>query len=211
MKACFSLIGILVCTLLQGQYVFKGQVSEIHHNQNVYLSLVEDYRKTSRVYLDQIIQTTTADSLGYFSFEGNALPKQNRIYRIHVDGCEEGQLTKNHFLRECASTESLLFIANNNDSVTIPLLSGQAFCDLNSNNPVSGSLLEIETLKEEMILDFTDFNSVKANELQYDSWFKRFQDFGMATEEPLVELCVFDFLSDRPERLQFHQSKDNSL
>ena len=132
------------CAWSWSQFQFKGQVSELHAHQKVYLSLVEDYRKTSRVYIDQIIQTTTADSLGYFSFEGNALPEKNRIYRIHVDGCEEGLLAKNHFLRKCPSTESLLFIANNTDTLSIPLLSGQAFCEISSTNPSSAFLLEMD-------------------------------------------------------------------
>lgn len=195
----FSVLLFFLCSYTSSwsQFQFKGQVSELHGNQKVYLSLVEDYRKTSRVYLDQIIQTTTVDSLGYFSFEGNALPNKNRIYRIHVDGCEEGLLAKNHFLRGCPSTESLLFIANNRDTLSIPLLSGQAFCEVSSTNSASGCFLEIEALKEEMIVDFYEFNSEAANALHFDNWFKKLQNFGIKSGEPLAELYIHDFLSDR--------------
>lgn len=197
MRPFFTLVAILAAYTLQGQYRFSGQVSEDFINLNVYLSLVEDYRKTSRVYLDQVFQTTVADSLGYFTFEGSSLPDQNRIYRIHVDGCEEGLNGKNHFLRECSTTESLLFIANNNDTISIPLLSGQAFCELTSSNPASGLLLEMEALKEEMIVDFIEGNSQKAHDLKFKKWFKNFQDFAIQSNEALVQLYVFDFLSDR--------------
>ena len=107
MRFGVCLVFFCIATLGIAQYQFSGQVSELYANQKVYLSLIDDYRKTSRVYLDQIIQTTTTDSLGFFTFEGNALPNTNRMYSIHVDGCEEGLLTKNHFLRECPSTERL--------------------------------------------------------------------------------------------------------
>ncbi|NKI31847.1 response regulator transcription factor [Croceivirga thetidis] len=204
MKPFFTLVAILAAYTLQGQYHFSGQVAENYINQNVYLSLVEDYRKTSRVYLNQVFQTTVADSLGFFSFEGNSLPAQNRIYRIHVDGCEEGLNGKNHFLRECSTTESLLFIANNNDTISIPLLSGQAFCEVSSSNDASGLLLEMESLKEEMIVDFIGHHSKTASSIHYDNWFKKFQEFANSTNEPLVELSVYEFLSDRKNETYNH-------
>lgn len=198
------MVAILAAYTLQGQYRFSGQVSEDFINQNVYLSLVDDYRKTSRVYLDQVFQTTIADSLGHFTFEGSSLPDQNRIYRIHVDGCEEGLNGKNHFLRECSNTESLLFIADNNDTISIPLLSGQAFCEVTSSNPASGLLLEMEALKEEMIVDFIGHHSKAASTIHYEDWFKKFQKFANNTNEPLVELCVYEFLSDRKNETYNH-------
>ncbi len=63
-----------------------------HSGKPIYLSLVEDYRKTSRVYLDQIIRKTKVDSLGHFLFVDNNLSSKNRIYRIHLDACEEDSM-----------------------------------------------------------------------------------------------------------------------
>ena len=65
----FALFFFFTSVLCWSQFKYSGQVSELHANQKVYLSLIDDYRKTSRVYLDQIIQTTIADSLGFFTFE----------------------------------------------------------------------------------------------------------------------------------------------
>ena len=197
MRISFALFFFFTSLLCWSQFKYSGQVSELHANQKVYLSLIDDYRKTSRVYLDQIIQTTIADSLGFFTFEGNTLPSKNRMYSIHVDGCEEGLLTKNHFLRECPSTERLLFIGNNRDTITIPLLSGQAFCDIISTNSSSSFLLEMEALKEEMILDFTDNETALARNLKFNKWFDQFHDFAERTREPLVALSVYSFLSNR--------------
>ena len=119
------------------------------------------------------------------------------MYSIHVDGCEEGLLTKNHFLRECPSTERLQFIANNRDTITLPLLSGQAFCDILSTNSSSSFLLEMEALKEEMILDFYDNETPLARNLKFDNWFDNFHEFAKSSNEPLVALSVYSFLSTR--------------
>ncbi len=188
----------LCTTNLIGQYQFKGQVADPYKNQTVYLSLVENYRKSSRVYLDQIIQKTIADSTGHFSFTGNQLSSKNRIYRIHVDGCEDQSPNKSHFLRACPLTESLLFIASNADTLSLPLGSNdQAFCEIHSTNPSSTLLLEVAALKEEMILDFMDYDSALSQSINFKKWFAQFQEFGASTNEPLAELYIYDFLSNR--------------
>ncbi len=189
---------LLCTTILFGQYRFEGQVATAYKNQKVYLSLVENYRKNSRVYLDQIIQKTIADSTGHFSFSGGQLSPLNQIYRIHVDGCEDQSFHNNHFLRACPQTESLLFIASNTDTLSLPLNNDhQAFCDIHSTNPASTLLLEVAALKEEMIFDFKDHDSELSRSINFKKWFARFQEFGSGTNEPLAELYIYDFLSDR--------------
>lgn len=211
MKWFWSILFVVIPIGMQAQFLFKGEVSKEFYGQQVYLSLVEDYRKVSRVYLDQIIQRTKADSLGNFSFNGNQLPETNRIYRIHVDGCDENTSDQNHFLRECSATQSMLFIARNHDTVVVPLDKyDQAFCEITSTNTKSGHLLEIEALKEEMILDLIDSESETARLLLLDRWFKTFQDYSKSSKEPLVELYAYNFLSDRSSETHYHYLKDLS-
>ncbi len=180
-----------------GQYHFSGNVGQESSGKTVYLSLVEDYRKSSRIYLDQIIGKVKIDSLGYFQFHGNNLLTDNRIYRIHLDGCAENSDAK-HFLGECDTSKSVLFIANNKDTLQFPTsFENQTLCTIIATNPKSSVFLEIDALKEEMIFDFADHSS-KANELlNFRKWFKKLQHFGEQTEEPLAELLIYDFLSDR--------------
>ena len=181
------------------QFQFQGQVSEAYRNKPVYLSLIEDYRKTGRVYLDQIIQKTKADSLGQFSFSGEQLPANNHFYRIHTDGCDEEESNQHHFMGQCQTTMSVLFIANNQDTLSLPLEKyNQEFCEISSTNPSSTYLLEFEALKEEMILDFVGAEHTElAETLKFNKWFDTFHDFAKSTQEPLVELFVYGFLSDR--------------
>ncbi|PWL40473.1 helix-turn-helix transcriptional regulator [Flagellimonas aquimarina] len=180
-----------------GQYHFSGQVSKENEGRSVYLSLIEDYRKSSRIYLDQIIQETVVDSLGYFQFEGNNLFTKNRVYQLHLDGCSN-ELKTNHFLGQCDSSTSLLFIANNKDAIQFPTsFENQALCTITSTNAKSSVFLEIDALKEEMIFEFMDYNSESSASLNLKKWFKRLQDFAERSDEPLAELYIYDFLSDR--------------
>lgn len=180
------------------QHNFSGQIPANSKNKTVYLSTVENYRKTSRVYADQILMQTQADDSGYFNFVGDNLPEQNRIYRIHTDTCNEKNSNGSHFFTDCRYSESILFIAKKSDTITFPLLeNNQSFCAIASTNPASASLLEIDNLKEEMILDFMKSDSKAKTALNFRKWFQRLQAFGIETDEPLAELYIYDFLSDR--------------
>lgn len=190
---------------LFGQYHISGQVSQENAGNTIYLSLVEDYRKSSRVYLDQIVQKSEVDSLGHFSFEGNNLSDQNRIYRIHLDGCSDNT-GGNHFLGRCNNSKNVLFIATNKDTLEFPTsFEEQSLCTINSTNPKSNLLLEIEGLKEQMAYDFADYPSEAKKKLNLDKWFKTLHNFGQETNEPLAELYIYDFLSDkRNETFRFY-------
>ncbi|GMN11239.1 hypothetical protein MTsPCn9_20560 [Croceitalea sp. MTPC9] len=194
------------------QYQFTGQIPEGNENQTVYLSLVENYRKSSRVYADQILKEVGADSQGKFLFKGDNLSDENRIYRIHIDGCNDVDKRGSHFLRDCNYTQSILFIAKKGDTITFPLLqNNQALCEVTSTNKSSGLLLEIDALKEEMILDFMEYSS-KANEsLNLKKWFTTFQEYGQQCDEPLAELYIYDFLSDRASETHAYYLVDAKL
>ena len=193
----FALLLLFMATPVLGQYQFTGEVSPQNVGKTVYLSLVEDYRKSSRIYLEQIVRKAKVDSLGHFQFEGNNLLDQNRIYRIHLDACSE-ESEAHHFLGQCNSSKSVLFIANNRDTVHFPTsFEDQPLCTITSTNPKSDALLEIELMKEEMVFDFTDFWSETNRKLNSRKWFSTFQSFGEELGEPLAELYIYDFLSDR--------------
>ncbi|UII78402.1 response regulator transcription factor [Flagellimonas sp. CMM7] len=180
-----------------GQYHFSGQVSKENEGRVIYLSLIEDYRKSSRIYLDQIIQKTLVDSLGYFQFEGNNLLADNRVYQLHLDGCSD-ELKANHFLGQCDNSESVLFIANNKDTLQFPTsFENQALCTITSTNSKSSIFLDIDALKEEMIFEFMDYTSESSTSLNSKKWFNILQDFAEKSDEPLAELYIYDFLSDR--------------
>ena len=209
MRFSLLLFALLMFACSWGQYQFSGQVSEEYGNKKVYLSLVEDYRKSSRVYLDQIFQHTTADTAGNFSFTGNNLPQTNRIYRIHVDACDSAEGHKNHFLGACTEMESILFIANNRDTITLPVGSNeQAFCEVISTNTISDALLQLDLLKEVLIVDVLEQSSETAKNLTFKKWIRHFQNTAMERDDPLVDLYVYNFLSNRGNETYSHYLKD---
>ena len=202
----FVLILLFINSLsLLGQYRISGQVSPENAGNSIYLSLVEDYRKSSRVYLDQIVQKSEVDSVGHFYFEGNNLNNQNRMYRIHLDGCSDNT-GANHFLGRCNNSKNVLFIANNKDTLQFPTsFEDQALCTITSTNTKSGLLLEIEGLKEHMAYDFADYPSEAKKKLNLAKWFNTLHTFGKEANEPLAELYIYDFLSDkRNETFRFY-------
>ena len=83
----------VVCSLLsiesRAQYHFTGELNTDYAGNSIYLSLIEDYRKINRIYLDQILLKSMVDSTGQFEFQGDNLYEDNRIYRIHIDNCGE--------------------------------------------------------------------------------------------------------------------------
>lgn len=202
----FVLIFLLFASpALFGQYHFSGEVSQENAGNAIYLSLVEDYRKSSRVYLDQIVQKSVVDSLGHFSFEGDNLNNDNRIYRIHLDGCSDN-MGSTHFLGKCNNSKNVLFIASNKDTVQFPTsFEDQSLCTISSTNPKSGLLLEIEALKNHMAYDFAGYPSEANKKLNLGKWFNTLHSFGQETQEPLAELYIYDFLSDkRNETFRFY-------
>ncbi len=198
--------------LLNAQYLFTGEVAESNENLSVYLSLVENYRKSSRVYANQIIKETKTDADGRFKFEGDNLISENRIYRIDIDGCAETESGGHHFLGNCNYTRSILFIAKKADTISFPLLqNNQALCEIASTNENSGLLLGIDALKEEMILDFMEYGSTTNESLNFQKWFRTFQEFGEKNQEPLADLYIYDFLSDRANETHSYYMEDVKL
>ncbi len=201
----------LLSFLSYSQYSFEGRIAENVNGETVYLSIIEDYRKLSRPYLEQIIKKTHVDSLGYFKFQGDNLSLDNRIYRIHVDECSDKNLDPNHFLGRCENSKNILFIANNTDTIRFPTsFADEVLCEISSTNSKSEAFLQIDALKEEMAFDFYDFRSEANRKLNSKKWFATLQQFGQHLNEPLAELYVFDFLSDKRNETYSYYLKDVS-
>ena len=200
----------MICTVqCFSQYQFTGQADSGLEDKMVYLSVIDDYRKLSRISFDQVFKKTTIDSLGNFRFGGKNLPDKNRIYRIHIDECTDTTQNSEHFFGRCQNSKSILFIANNRDTISFPTsFADEVLCKVNSTNPKSSVFLEIDVLKEEMAFDFNDFNSEANRKLNSKKWFSSLQQFGQNLEEPLAELYIFDFLSDKRNETYSYYLKD---
>jgi len=209
MQLRIFLIFLVFSLNCEAQYSFSGYINPNEWQNSVYLSIVEDYRKMSGVYSEQIIARTTADETGFFEFNGNMLDTENRIYRIHVDKCSEIQQDFNHFNGHCSDSEDLLFMAQNTDTLKLPFSFGnQVFCRVESNNPKANAFVKIDSLKNDMRFAYGEFRSEANRKLNNKKWFKTLQNFGEALNEPIAELYIYSYLSDRSSDLHNYYVED---
>ncbi|GFZ93070.1 hypothetical protein GCM10011531_26370 [Aquaticitalea lipolytica] len=193
----------------KAQYSFSGHIDNKEWHDNVYLSIIEDYRKISGVYSEQIIARVKTDSLGFFKFSGDQLENENRIYRIHVDNCFDDDQNQSHFNGHCDDSKEVIFIAKNSDTIVFPFsFDKQMFCDIKSNNEKAIVFVKIDSLREEMKFAFGEYRSEASRKLNNKKWFKTLQDFGHNLNEPIAELYIYSFLSDRRNDLHEHYLED---
>ncbi len=105
------IIAVLFCLNTNAQHNFNGYIDNERWQKEVYLSVVDDYRKIFGIFEEQIISKVEADDSGYFQFNGNLLETENKIYKIHVDNCSNHNQDPNHFEGYCNDSKDILFIA----------------------------------------------------------------------------------------------------
>jgi len=191
------------------QYKFDGFANNTAQNNNVYLSVIEDFRKISGVFPEQILAKTAIDSSGFFQFNGDNLPNQNKIYRIHIDTCEENEQNITHFSGHCPNSKEIIFIANNKTQLSFPFsFDKEMFCKVESNNEKANVFLKIDSLKNDMRFAFGTYRSEANRKINSKKWFETLQNYGESLEEPLAELYIFSFLSNRSNNLYSYYLKD---
>ena len=194
---------------MMAQYEFIGAVNLDNLDGKIYLSVVEDYRKISGVHPEQILDQTQADSTGMFSFRGNNLPSENKIYRIHIDNCSELDQKTTHFTGHCPNSKEVIFVANNSTQLSLPFsFENQMFCTVVSTNEKASSFLKIDSLKNDMRFAFGTYRSEANRKLNSKRWFSIFQQYGEQLQEPLAELYSFAFFSDRSSDLYGYYLED---
>jgi len=204
---CISFL--ISSTALWSQYKFSGYVDTTTKDGNIYLSLVEDYRKLSGIYPEQIIQKVNPDSTGYFMFIENNLPSQNRIYRIHTENCSETDKEAIHFNGICLNSKEILFIAKNEDTISLPFTTEEeVFCEVVSTNERSNSFLKVDSIIENMRYAFSSYNSEANRKVNSRKWLNTLQEYGKHQNEPLTELYIYSFLSNKSNNLYTYYLKD---
>lgn len=206
----FIFLTIIASTqLCIAQFSFDGYINIELQNAKVYLSVIEDFRKISGVYPEQIIAKVIPDTSGYFLFTGNNLPDQNRMYRIHLDTCNESEQNFSHFSGHCSNSKEILFISNNTTHLSFPFsFDKEIFCKVESNYEKATYFLKIDSLKNEMRYAFGSYRSEANRKINSKKWFKTLQNYGELLEEPLAELYIFSYLSNRSNNLYAYYLKD---
>lgn len=199
MRVIFTCVAaVLFGNFASAQYVFEGTIDNDRWQNEVYLSIVEDYRSLDGVFEEQILSKIQTDSTGYFKFSGDQISDENRIYKLHVDNCSDFDQGSGHSFGHCEDSEDIIFIARNGDTIQFPLsFDAQMFCEISSTNEKTDALLKIDSLKERMKFAYGEFRSEANRILNNKKWFASLQDFSKSQDEPLSQLYVYAFLSDR--------------
>ncbi len=207
-----NLLYIVLCFsthILSSQHKFSGYIDADKWSGEVYLSLIEDYRQLSGVYPEQIISKTTSDSLGYFSFSGDNLPAKNRMYRIHLENCSDDDEKTIHFNGFCPDSKEILFIANNSDTITLPFsFDKEMFCKIVSNNQNSNAFIKVDSIIDEMRFAFASYRSETNRRINTKKWFSILHKFAKNQNEPLAELYIYTFLSNKSNNLYPYYLED---
>lgn len=194
----FVLCSLTVSFGASSQYLFEGTVDNQFIEGEVYLSIIEDYRKLSGVYHEQIIAKVKPDSLGNFTFAGTNLPSENKMYRIHADTCKDTDQNLSHITGHCKNSEEIVFVANNTTTLALPFsFEQEMFCKVVSNNEKAKTFLKIDSLKNDMRFAFSNYRSEANRKVNTEKWFSILQNYGEQLQEPLAELYIYTFLSDR--------------
>ena len=202
----FMCFGSLYC---EAQHCFKGYIDNERWQNEVYLSVIDDYRTLSGIHEEQIISRVVTDSTGFFQFNGNQLETTNKIYKLHVDNCSTFSQNPNHFDGNCNDSKNILFIAKANDTIMFPLsYDAQMFCTISSTNVKTAAFIKIDSIKEEMKYAYGEFRSEANRKLNNKKWFKTLHKYSKELNEPLAELYAYAFVSDRSNNLHEYYLED---
>ncbi len=194
----FLIILIVLCSTKQyAQFQFSGEVNSEFINSTVYLNSIDNYKQNELFLTETIIQETVVDSLGFFSFEGNFLSEENKFYKIYIDKCLDNITDYNHLLNHCVDSNYIVFIANNQDTIHLPLNDlEQLFCSFQYSRKQNTALQKIDSVQETLLVHLQDSKSDQQRKIIYTNYFKELQNYSKSLNEPLAEIYSFNLYTD---------------
>lgn len=186
---CILLLNLLTVT---AQFQFSGEVTDNFKDATAYLTIVDEYQKSDLLLTENIIQEYRIDSLQQFVFKGDFLAPKNMLYKIHVDTCNDAISDSKHLLNHCETSNSILFIANNTDTIFFPLNDlSQLFCEIKQSSKQNTAILEIHALQETLLTNLQNSKSDAQRTIIYKNCFQKLQEFSKTFNDPLVELYAY--------------------
>lgn len=183
---------LFYCMQLNAQFKFSGEVNNQYQNATAYLTVVDEYQKSELFITEKIIQECQIDSLNQFVFFGNHLTSKNMLYKIYVDTCNDDVSNYKHLLDHCETSQSIVFIANNTDSIHFPLNDlSQLFCEIKNSSRQNTAVLELNQLQEQLLANLQSSKSDAQRTVIYKNCFQKLQEFSTTFNDPLVELYAF--------------------
>lgn len=174
------------------QFQFTGQVNQNFNNATAYLIRIDEYQKSDLLITENIIQEYKIDSLNQFHFSGDFLNSKNSLYKIYLDNCNTSITDYKHTIKHCENSNTIIFIAKNNDSIHFPLNDlSQFFCEIESSTPQNIAVLELTNLQEELLSNLHRTKSDAQRDIIFKNCFKKLQKHSKTFNDPLVELYAY--------------------
>ena len=122
--------------------------------------------------------------------------------RIHIENCTKDAHRPIHFNGNCPESKEILFIANNKDAITFPFsIDNEMFCTVVSTSEKSNAFIKIDSIIDEMRFAFASYRSKTNRKLNAKKWLSILQEHVIAQNEPLAELYLYSFLSNKTNDL----------
>lgn len=178
--------------ITSAQFQFTGKVNKHFSNATAYLIAIDSYQKCELLITENIIQEYKIDSLHQFKFSGDFLNSKNRFYKIYIDNCNTLITDYKHTIKHCENSNTIIFIAKNNDSIHFPLNDlSQSFCEIESSSPQNTAVLELTNLQEELLSNLHHTKSDAQRDIIFKNCFKELQKHSKTYNDPLVELYSY--------------------
>lgn len=115
------IIALCCCNIITGQGFNNGKINGIIKTDStwtskVYLSYLPTYSDIYSISSEMIIAESNIDSLGYFEFKIDFLPKEQKLYRLHLAKKSD---SKSSLIIGGSNENYLLFIANKNSVISL--------------------------------------------------------------------------------------------
>ena len=199
-----------------GQYLVSGYLDSPEKNKKVYLSLLK-FDELHAISNQQILSSTTTDSLGFFSFKGRLLSEKNAVYRIHANVAyeEEGGVEK-------IETDKLKnfhhFIFSNNDTIYFEKNSKFWFSSNKNTNEVDKEWKEYDSYVRKLRREFSDFTNKEVINQSSSQLLLEIKSYAQQKKaHPLTTLILLGTLTktsikkDLNEDAEFYNKLQNDL
>lgn len=174
------------------QFQFSGEVGIEFLNATAYLSIVENCNKKNLFLTEFILQEVKISKEGTFEFLGDFLNNKNKIYKIHIDNCNDKISDYKHLLNQCEESKEILFIANNTDTIHFPLNDlQQTFCSMEQSNNTNNAILKINELQDSILSNLEYSKGDRHRQNIFNTLFKELQKYSKQFKEPLAELYAY--------------------
>lgn len=192
-KKYYLLFALFFVHSISAQFLFSGKVNPSFKQAKVYLFEVKDLKKRHQIIPENMLFQTDVNK-DYFVLKGNFLAKNRRFYSVLIDNCTEGILNAKHLLNQCTDNRTILFIANNKDTISFPLNDlNQMFCSIDDTN---NFVQKIDSLQESVLANLPISKNDRQKKIIYKNYFNELKQFSKSLNEPLAELYAYCLYAD---------------